>query len=50
MAENIRGFLENLTDYFLNIIVNVNFFGDFKFEYYWALPWNTATSKPQIRK
>ena len=34
MAENIRGFLENLADYFLNIIVNVNFFGDLKFEYY----------------
>ena len=34
MAKNIRGFLENLTDYFLNIIVNVNFFGDLKFEYY----------------
>ena len=33
MAKNFRGFLENLTDYFLNIIVNVNFFGDFKFEY-----------------
>ena len=33
MAKNIRGFLENLTDYFLNIIVNVNFFGDLKFEY-----------------
>ena len=32
MAKNIRGFLENLTDYFLNIIVN--FFGDLKFEYY----------------
>ena len=46
MAKDIRGFLENLTDHFLNIIVNVNFFGDFKFEYYWALPWNTATSKP----
>ena len=28
MAKNIRGFLENLTDNFLNIIVNVNFFGD----------------------
>ena len=28
MAKNIRGFLESLTDYFLNIIVNVNFFGD----------------------
>ena len=24
MAKNIRAFLENLTDYFLNIIVNVN--------------------------
>ena len=46
MAKNIRGFLENLTDYFLNIIVNVNFFGDLKFEYYLALPWNTATRKP----
>ena len=42
----IRGILENLTDYSLNIIVNVNFFGDLEFEYYWALPWNTATSKP----
>ena len=39
-------FLENLTYNFLNIIVNVNFFDDLKFEYYWALPWNTATSKP----
>ena len=38
--------LENLTDNFLNIIVNVNFSGDLKFEYYWALPWNTATNKP----
>ena len=28
MAKNIKGFLENLTDNFLNIIVNVNFFGD----------------------
>ena len=46
MAKNIRGFLENLTDNFLNIIVNVNFFGDVKFEYYWALSWNTATNKP----
>ena len=46
MAKNIRGFLENLTDNFLNIIVNVNLFGDLKFEFYWALPWNTATSKP----
>ena len=34
MAKNIRGFLENLTDYLLNIIVNVNFFGDLKSEYY----------------
>ena len=34
MAKKVRGFLENLTDYFLNIIVNVNFFGDLKFEYY----------------
>ena len=34
MAENIRGFLENLTNYFLNMIVNVNFFDDLKFEYY----------------
>ena len=45
MAKIIRGILENLTDYFLNIIANVNFFDDLKFEYYWALPWNTATSK-----
>ena len=34
MAKNITDFLENLTDYFLNIIVNVNFFSDLKFEYY----------------
>ena len=34
MAKNIRGFLEILTYYFLNIIVNINFFGDLKFEYY----------------
>ena len=35
MAKNIRGFLENLSEYyFLNIIVNVNFFSDLKFEYY----------------
>ena len=33
-AKNITGFFENLTDYFLHIIVNVNFFGDLKFEYY----------------
>ena len=46
MAKNIRGFLENLTDYFLSIVVNINFFCDLKFEYYWELHWNTATSKP----
>ena len=46
MAKNIRGFLENLADNFLNIVVNVNFYGDLKFEYYWAVPWNTSTSKP----
>ena len=34
MAKIIRGILENLTDYFLNIIVNVNYFGDLEFEYY----------------
>ena len=34
MGQNIRGFLENLTNYFMNIILNVNFFGDLKFEYY----------------
>ena len=39
-------FLENLTDYFLNIIMNVNFFDDFNFEYYWELRWKTATSQP----
>ena len=44
--KNTRGFLENLTDYFLIITVNANFFGDLKFEYYWALLRNTATSKP----
>ena len=48
-GKNIRGFLENLTYYFLNIIVNVNFFDDLKHEYYWGLPWNTATSKPYVR-
>ena len=37
MAKIIRGILENLTDYFLNIIVNVNFFDDLEFEYNWAL-------------
>ena len=45
MAKIIRGILENLTDYFLNIIVDVNFFGYLKLEYYWALPGNTATGK-----
>ena len=38
MAKNIRGFFENLFEYyFLNIIVNVyvlNIFGDLKFGYY----------------
>ena len=34
MAKNIRDFWENLTDYFLNIMVNVNFSGDLKFKYY----------------
>ena len=35
LAKNIRGFLETLFEYyFLNIIVNVNFFSDLKFEYY----------------
>ena len=35
MAKNIRGFLENLFEYyFLNNIVNVNFFSHLKFEYY----------------
>ena len=46
MEKNIRGFLESLTDYFLNIIVNANFFDELKFEYYGGLPRNTATSKP----
>ena len=32
--KNIRGFLENLINNFLNVIMNVNFFGDFRFEYY----------------
>ena len=36
MAKNIKDFLENLSEYsFLNIIVNVNFFSDLKFEYYY---------------
>ena len=35
MAKSIRGFLENLFEYyFLNIIMNDNFFSDWKFEYY----------------
>ena len=35
MAKNIWGFLENLFEYYLwNIIVNVNFFSDLKFEYF----------------
>ena len=35
MAKNIRCFLENLFEYcFLNIIVNVNFFSDLRFEYF----------------
>ena len=35
MAKNIRGFLENLFEYyFLNIIVNNNSFSDLKFDYY----------------
>ena len=34
MTKNVRGFLENLFEYhFLNIILNVNFFSNFKFEY-----------------
>ena len=46
MAKIIRGISEKLSDYFLNIIVSVNFFGDLEFEYHWALPRNTVTSKP----
>ena len=35
MAKNIRGFLENLFEYyFWNIIFNINFFSDLKSEYY----------------
>ena len=35
MTKNIRGFLENIYDYYsLNFIVNVKFFSDLKFEYY----------------
>ena len=35
MEKNIRSFFENLTNYFLNSIVNFNFFGDFKYECYY---------------
>ena len=34
MAKNIIVFFENLTDNFVNIVVNVKFFNDLKFEYY----------------
>ena len=35
MAKKITGFLENWFEYyFLNTIVNLNFFSDLKFEYY----------------
>ena len=35
MTKNIKGFLENLFEYyFLNITLNVNFFRDLKFEYW----------------
>ena len=37
MAKNISGFLETLFElffFFLNIIVNIDFFSDLKFEYY----------------
>ena len=35
MAKNIKGFLENLFEYyFLSIIVNVNLFSNLKFECY----------------
>ena len=38
MVKNIRVCLENLFEnYFLNIIVNVNFFSDLKFEYEYYL-------------
>ena len=32
ITKNIKGFLENLTDNFLNFVVNLNFFGDLKFD------------------
>ena len=36
MAKNIRGFLKNLFEYyFLNFIVNINFFSALKFDYYY---------------
>ena len=35
MTKRIRGFLENLFEYYiLNFIVYANFFSDLKFEYY----------------
>ena len=37
MIKNVRGFLDNLLEFFLfflNIIVNANFFSDLKFECY----------------
>ena len=35
MAKKIRGFLENLLEYYLlNNIASFNFFSDLKFEYY----------------
>ena len=35
MAKNIRGFLESLPKYyFLNVIVNFNFFSEYYYEYY----------------
>ena len=46
MAKNIRGFLENLADNFLNIIVNVNFFGDLNItEYYAEILLNVSLKK-----
>ena len=38
MAKNIKGFLENLFEYyFLSIIVSINFINDLKFKYYCEL-------------
>ena len=35
MTKNIRGFMENLFEFFfLNITLNVDFINDLKFEYY----------------